>query len=238
MILEVNKLSYSFECKKISKVFNTGDTKTIALNDINLYFNEGDFISIIGPSGSGKSTLLSILGTLDIPSAGELLFNKTDLAKLNSKQLSDFRFENVGFVFQQFHLIPTLTVLENVLAPLFGRKVSYDKEKRALELLNEVGLSDKVTSLPSQLSGGQQQRVAVARALIHKPKWLLADEPTGNLDTDNGEIIFNLLIKLNKQNNCGVFFVTHDPELASRANRIITMKDGSVIQQAGAITYA
>lgn len=230
-------MTYSFECKQISKVFTTGESNTAALTNINLYFEESDFVSIIGPSGSGKSTLLSILGTLDSPSSGQLIFNKTDISKYNSRQLSDFRFENIGFIFQQFHLIPTLTALENVLAPLFGRSVNYDKEKRALELLTDVGLLDKINSLPSQLSGGQQQRVAVARALIHKPKWLLADEPTGNLDTETGEIIFNLLSKLNRENKCGVLFVTHDSELASRANKIITMKDGKVISENKEISY-
>ncbi|HBF59719.1 MAG TPA: lipoprotein-releasing system ATP-binding protein LolD, partial [Exiguobacterium sp.] len=135
-----------------------------------------------------------------------------------------------GFIFQQFHLIPTLTALENVMAPLFGRKVPYDKKERAEQLLAQVGLADKAGSLPSQLSGGQQQRVAVARALVHEPKWLLADEPTGNLDTDTGEIIFNLLRSLNEEKGCGVLFVTHDPALAERANRTIEMRDGVIIE--------
>ncbi|QZY88533.1 ABC transporter ATP-binding protein [Exiguobacterium acetylicum] len=230
-------MSFSFECKNISKIFDSGESKMVALNSIDLKFKEGEFVSIIGPSGSGKSTLLSILGTLDTPTSGELLFNGKSLSKLNSRQLSDFRFENVGFIFQQFHLIPTLTALENVLSPLFGRKVEYDKEKRALELLKDVGLSDKINSLPSQLSGGQQQRVAVARALIHHPKWLLADEPTGNLDTETGEVIFTLLTKLNRENSCGVFFVTHDSQLATRANRIITMKDGRVVDASEVPAY-
>lgn len=231
-------MAYSFTCKNIAKSFQAGENETFALQDIQLDFDEGDFISIIGPSGSGKSTLLSILGTLDTPTSGELLFDGKDISKLNVKQLSDFRFENIGFIFQQFHLIPTLTALENVLAPLFGRKVDYDKEKRALELLEEVGLADKIHSLPSQLSGGQQQRVAVARALIHRPKWLLADEATGNLDTATGEVIFSLLMKLNRENACGVFFVTHDPELAARANRTITMKDGRVVNSSEVPAYA
>lgn len=190
----------------------------------------GDFISIIGPSGSGKSTLLSLIGTLDRPTSGELQYDGKPINKLNSKELSDFRFENIGFIFQQFHLIPTLTALENVMAPLFGRKVPYDKKERAEQLLAQVGLADKAGSLPSQLSGGQQQRVAVARALVHEPKWLLADEPTGNLDTDTGEIIFNLLRSLNEEKGCGVLFVTHDPALAERANRTIEMRDGVIIE--------
>lgn len=226
-------MSFSFTCKHINKIYNSGESKTNVLNDINLSFLEGEFISIIGPSGSGKSTLLSIIGTLDAPTNGELFFNELLISKMNSKQLSDFRFENIGFIFQQFNLIPTLTVLENVLSPLFGRKVSYNKEKRAMDLLEKVGLLEKVNSLPSQLSGGQQQRVAVARALIHKPRWLLADEPTGNLDTETGKIIFELLKTLNVENNCGVLFVTHDPILANQADRIIEMKDGNIMKSGG-----
>ncbi|TCI23514.1 ABC transporter ATP-binding protein [Exiguobacterium sp. SL-9] len=222
-------MAYDFECKHLTKRFDNGDVATLALDDVNLHFAHGDFISIIGPSGSGKSTLLSLIGTLDRPTDGTLLFSGEPISTLSAKQLADFRFDNIGFIFQQFHLIPTLTALENVMASLFGRKVDYDGEERALELLKEVGLSDKANSLPSQLSGGQQQRVAVARALIHRPKWLLADEPTGNLDTHTGDIIFDLLTRLNRDNGCGVLFVTHDPELADRANRKIEMRDGQVV---------
>lgn len=199
---------------------------------------DGEFISFIGPSGSGKSTLLSILGTLDDPSAGELLHGGQPVHRLNSRQMADFRFENIGFIFQQFHLIPTLTALENIMAPLFGRKVSYDKKQRALELLEMVGLPDKANALPSQLSGGQQQRIAIARALVHEPKWLLADEPTGNLDSETGEIIFQLLHSLNKKKGCGVLFVTHDPKLADRANRKIEMRDGEIVADTQVSHYA
>lgn len=199
---------------------------------------DGEFISFIGPSGSGKSTLLSILGTLDDPSAGELLHGGEPVHRLNSRQMADFRFENIGFIFQQFHLIPTLTALENIMAPLFGRKVSYDKKQRALELLEMVGLPDKANALPSQLSGGQQQRIAIARALVHEPKWLLADEPTGNLDSETGEIIFQLLHSLNKEKGCGVLFVTHDPKLADRANRKIEMRDGEIVADTQVSHYA
>lgn len=222
-------MAYDFECKHLTKRFDNGDVATLALDDVNLHFAHSDFISIIGPSDSGKSTLLSLIGTLDRPTDGTLLFNGEPISTLSTKQLADFRFDNIGFIFQQFHLIPTLTALENVMAPLFGRKVDYGGEQRSLELLKEVGLSDKANSLPSQLSGGQQQRVAVARALIHRPKWLLADEPTGNLDTHTGDIIFDLLTRLNRDNGCGVLFVTHDPELADRANRKIEMRDGQVV---------
>lgn len=220
----------TFQCKQMGKSFSGDGVETHALQDIEVTLEAGDFISIIGPSGSGKSTLLSLIGTLDRPTSGELHYDGKPINKLNSKELSDFRFENIGFIFQQFHLIPTLTALENVMAPLFGRKVPYDKKERAEQLLAQVGLADKAGSLPSQLSGGQQQRVAVARALVHEPKWLLADEPTGNLDTDTGEIIFNLLRSLNEEKGCGVLFVTHDPALAERANRTIEMRDGIIIE--------
>lgn len=220
----------TFICRQLGKSFIGDGIETHALSDINLTLDAGDFISIIGPSGSGKSTLLSLIGTLDRPTSGTLSYGDKAIHQLKSKELSDFRFENVGFIFQQFHLIPTLTALENVMAPLFGRKVTYDKKERALSLLEKVGLADKAGSLPSQLSGGQQQRVAVARALVHEPKWLLADEPTGNLDTETGEIIFNLLRSLNEEKGCGVLFVTHDPALAERANRKIEMRDGLVIE--------
>ncbi len=226
----------TFQCQDIGKSFSGDGIETKALDDVNLTLDAGDFISIIGPSGSGKSTLLSLIGTLDRPTTGQLLYGDQPINQLKSKELSDFRFENVGFIFQQFHLIPTLTALENVMAPLFGRKVSYDKKERALALLDQVGLAEKAASLPSQLSGGQQQRVAVARALVHEPKWLLADEPTGNLDTETGEIIFQLLKRLNAEKGCGVLFVTHDPELADRANRKIEMKDGLVIEDSRLVT--
>lgn len=222
----------TIECRQINKLFKGDGIETYALKDVNLKVNEGEFVSIIGPSGSGKSTLLSIIGTLDVPSGGKILYSDDSIHKMNNRQMADFRFETIGFIFQQFHLIPTLTALENIMAPLFGRKVNYDKKQRAKQLLELVGLKDKANSLPSQLSGGQQQRVAIARALIHEPKWLLADEPTGNLDTETGEIIFQLLVSLNQDKGCGVLFVTHDPELADRANRKIEMRDGVIIADA------
>jgi len=231
-------LKESFECRKIEKLFIGDGIQTYALKDVNLKVNEGEFVSIIGPSGSGKSTLLSIIGTLDVPSDGEILYSDDPIHKLNNRQMADFRFENIGFIFQQFHLIATLTAIENIMAPLFGRKVPYDKKQRAQQLLDLVGLKEKANSLPSQLSGGQQQRVAIARALVHEPKWLLADEPTGNLDTETGEIIFQLLLSLNQDKGCGVLFVTHDPELADRANRKIEMRDGVIIADALVNQYA
>ncbi|QTM97914.1 ATP-binding cassette domain-containing protein [Sediminibacillus dalangtanensis] len=226
-------MTHTIKCIRLHKEFKGDGVNTIALNQVNLEFKEGEFVSIVGSSGSGKSTFLSLVGTLDKPSGGTVHYGKLDLKGFNSKELADFRFENIGFVFQQYHLLPTLTALENVMAPLLSRKVSYDKKERAKQLLEEVGLGDKMNSLPSQLSGGQQQRVAVARALIHEPHWLLADEPTGNLDTETGEMIFDLLLRLNKEKGCGVIFVTHESALAVRADRMIEMKDGSVIRDTG-----
>jgi putative ABC transport system ATP-binding protein/lipoprotein-releasing system ATP-binding protein len=220
----------TLQCKQVGKSFSGDGVETHALQDIDVTLEAGDFISIIGPSGSGKSTLLSLIGTLDRPTSGELHYDGKPISKLNTKELSDFRFENIGFIFQHFHLIPTLTALENVMAPLFGRKVPYDKKERAEQLLAQVGRAEKAGSLPSQLSGRQQQRVSVARALVHEPKWLLANERTGNLDTDTGEIIFNLLRSLNEEKGCGVLVVTHDPALAERANRTIKMRDGVIIE--------
>ncbi|PQD97164.1 lipoprotein-releasing system ATP-binding protein LolD [Pradoshia eiseniae] len=222
-------MGLSISVQSITKEFKGDGFKTLALDHVSADFQEGEFISIVGTSGSGKSTLLSIIGTLDSPTDGKLLFNGKDAQHLSPKQLSDFRFEHIGFIFQQFHLLPTLTALENVMSPLFARKVPYNKKQRAEEVLTKVGLIDKSSSLPSQLSGGQQQRVAIARALIHEPNWLLADEPTGNLDTENSEIIFDLLSSLNEEKGCGVIFVTHDPVLAQKTGRMIKMKDGRIL---------
>lgn len=219
-----------FVCKNISKNFTGDGISNKALNAFSYTFFDGMFYSITGTSGSGKSTLLSLLGTLDQVSSGEIYYENQRLTDLSNKELADFRFEKVGFIFQQFHLIPTLTAVENVMAPLFGRKTDYDKKERALSLLARVGLREKAESLPSQLSGGQQQRVAVARALIHEPEWLLADEPTGNLDSETGEVIFELLRELNREKGCGVICVTHDPSIAERAEVQVRMKDGEIIE--------
>lgn len=216
--------------KNVSKDYIGDGVKTKALTDITMEFTKGEFVAIMGPSGSGKSTLLSIIGTLDKQTNGEVFFDNKLLSDIKVDDLADIRFNNIGFVFQQFHLLPTLTALENVMIPLFNRKITFDKNERANELLNLVGLGDKLNSFPSQLSGGQQQRVAIARALIAEPDWILADEPTGNLDTETGNTIFELLQQLNKTKKCGVILVTHDHILAEKAGRVIEMKDGIVIK--------
>jgi ABC-type lipoprotein export system ATPase subunit len=202
---------------------------TKVLDNVNLDFKREDFTTIVGPSGSGKSTLLNLIGTLDTPTNGKVFYEDEDIFTIKNNKLADFRFENVGFVFQQFQLLPTLTAIENIMAPLFSRKTTYSKQERAEELLELFGLSDKKNSLPSQLSGGQQQRVAIARALVNSPKWILADEPTGNLDRKNGEIIFEILQKLNKEQDCGIILITHDEALAESADRTIYLTDGKVM---------
>jgi len=220
----------TFQCKQMGKSFSGDGVETQALQDIDVTLEAGDFISIIGPSGSGKSTLLSLIGTLDRPTSGELHYDGKPINKLNSKELSDFRFENIGFIFQQFHLLPSLTVSENLKVALLKQKTSFNQEERILELLDRVGLDDKRNALPAQLSGGQQQRVAIARALLHHPQWILADEPTGNLDSMTGDAIFELLLELHREAKCGVLFVTHDLELAERADRILFMQDGRIVE--------
>lgn len=213
----------------VSKDYPGDGVITKALDSVNVSFEKGVFTAVIGPSGSGKSTLLSLIGALDKPTKGNIYFEREVITKLNSRKLANFRFEKIGFIFQQFHLLPTLTALENVMCPLFTRKVDYSKKERAMELLQEIGLKEKLHALPSQLSGGQQQRVAIARALVHRPEWILADEPTGNLDSESSKIVFDLLKRLNKENGLGIILITHDPDLAKQTDRIIEIKDGKVI---------
>ncbi|WP_164669243.1 ABC transporter ATP-binding protein [Virgibacillus doumboii] len=231
-------MGHDIKCSDVNKVFQGDGISTYALEDVNITFEEDELVAIIGPSGSGKSTLLSLLGALDVPTNGSVTYGDSSINTYSSKELADFRFENIGFIFQQFHLLPTLTALENVMSPLFSRKVAYNKKVRAETVLNQVGLDDKYNSLASQLSGGQQQRVAIARALVHEPRWLLADEPTGNLDTHTEELIFDNLIQLNRSKECGVIYVTHDSDLAARADRMVEMKNGKIIRDSRSEVYA
>lgn len=222
-------MTMTIQIKNLAKTYSGDGVATTALRDVNLTLHHKEFTAIVGPSGSGKSTLLQLIGTLDVPTAGTIFYDDVDVSKLRGNALADFRFAQIGFIFQHFHLLPTLTALENVMSPLFPRKVSYDKKGRAQELLDWVGLSHKQNALPSQLSGGEQQRVAIARALVNRPKWLLADEPTGNLDSNNGEMVFQLLRKYQQEHGSGIVFVTHDEHLAGRTDRRIEMRDGSMI---------
>lgn len=213
---------------KINNLVKNYDNGTIkALNGIDLEINKGDFISIIGPSGSGKSTLLNMLGALDNPNSGTIKIDGINLEK--NKDLSEFRSKKIGFVFQLHNLIPNLTVFENVQIPLIGTGISENEmEKRALDLLESVGLSDKLNQKPTKLSGGQRQRVAIARALVNNPSIILADEPTGSLDSKTGDKILAVLKKIHRKNNVTLIVVTHEPYIANMADRTIKILDGKI----------
>jgi putative ABC transport system ATP-binding protein len=213
--------------KALKKSFMSNGSSCEALKDVTINIVKGEFISIVGQSGSGKSTLLSIIGGITPPSEGEVQIDNITVYDLPTEQLADYRREYIGFIFQQFHLIPYLTAQENVMLPLCvtGRT---DMENLADSALKKVGLAHKASRLPSQLSGGEQQRVAVARAIVNKPLIILADEPTGNLDTETGEEIFKLLKELNREGHT-IILVTHNPELAEKTQRIIKVKDGNIV---------
>jgi len=217
------------DIKNLTKIYDDTAIKTTAVNNINLTFKEGEFTAIVGPSGSGKTTFLNLLGGLDKPTQGNIFIEGTDITKLNSCKLTNYRLNNIGFVFQSFNLIPVLSARENVefIMHLQGRSKK-ERIRRAIELLNEVGLSHKVNSRPYQLSGGQQQRVAVARALASKPKFILADEPTANLDSVATDRLLNLMHELNEIENMTFIFATHDSRVVSKAERIIYFEDGKI----------
>ena len=213
----------------LSRVFRTQDIETTALNDISLAVNEGEFLAIMGPSGCGKSTLLSILGMLDSPTSGGFNFMGADIAGYSEKQLAELRKASIGFVFQSFNLIDELTVFENVELPLQYQKISKNDRKQRVEaILKRVGIDHRADHLPQQLSGGQQQRVAVARALVINPKLILADEPTGNLDSKNGEEVMAMLRELNREGTT-VIVVTHSEKEGAYADRLVRLLDGKVM---------
>ncbi len=217
------------ETEKLGKEYHESEVPVRALNNVNLKVEEGEFTAIVGPSGSGKSTLLHMLGGLDRPSAGKVKIAGTDLNALSSGELIDFRLHNIGFVFQAFNLIPVLTARENVeFIMLLQKKSVQDRRKRAQELLQAVGLLNRADHRPVQLSGGEQQRVAVARALASNPKFVLADEPTANLDSHSAENLLSMMAELNKSIGTVFLFSTHDDRVIRRARRIITLKDGEI----------
>jgi putative ABC transport system ATP-binding protein len=218
------------EIKNLTKVYDEKTIPVNALNGVDLAFREGEFTCIVGPSGSGKTTLLNLLGGLDIPSAGEIRIAETNITKLKSRKLIDFRLRNIGFVFQSFNLIPVLTVKENVefIMQLQGVKKE-SREKRTLDLMRSVGLGEKINSRPNKLSGGQQQRVAVARALASKPKFVLADEPTANLDSKSAENLLEIMERLNREENITFIFSTHDSRVVAKARRVVTLEDGKIV---------
>ena len=215
------------ELKNIQKVYRTKSIETVALDNINFKVNKGEFVSIMGPSGCGKSTLLNIIGLIDNPSEGELSICDVHINGQKEKELANFRNSNLGFIFQRFHLIQSLNVIDNVELSLMYRKMSStERRKRAMETLEKVGLSHRAKHFPTELSGGQCQRVAIARAIVGEPSLILADEPTGNLDSKMGEEIMQILHKLNKENNTTIVMVTHDEKLAKQTDRIVRFFDG------------
>jgi putative ABC transport system ATP-binding protein len=218
-----------YELRGVRRTFRRGDVTIVALDSVDLTIAPGEIVAVEGTSGSGKTTLLQLLGGLDRPSAGQVFFEGTDLNAIGDRELAEIRLRAFGFVFQTFNLIPTLTALENVEAKLAPTGVgSAELRRRSLGLLEEVGLADRAEHLPSQLSGGEQQRVAIARALATDPRVVLADEPTGNLDSTTGAEIVDLLTRLSEEHRQTVVLVTHDLDVAAKAQRVVRMKDGKV----------
>ena len=217
------------ELKDVYKIYSDGDSEIRALDGISLTIEKGEFTSIVGSSGSGKSTCMNIIGCLDIPTSGKYFLNGCDVSELDEKELARIRNKELGFIFQQYNLIPKLSVVENVELPLVYRRMGADeRRKRAIEALKRVGLSDRINKYPSQLSGGQQQRVSIARALAGNPPVILADEPTGALDTKTGREVMAFLKELNDDGTT-IVLITHDPSLAEQTKRIIRIQDGKII---------
>ena len=224
------------DAHNISKVYNPETIPVYAVNNVHLHLQEGEFTALVGPSGSGKTTLLNMIGGLDKPDQGDIFINETNLTKLSAGKLIDFRLHNIGFVFQSFNLIPVLTAKENTefIMLLQGIKKS-EREQRLQQLFREIGLEDKMNVRPAQLSGGQQQRVAVARALASRPRFILADEPTANLDSVSAAHLLDLMEKLNREENMTFLFSTHDQRVIERARRVITLVDGRIVSDTAVV---
>ncbi len=217
--------------KSLVKIFRSDETETTALNSVNLEISEGEFVAVMGPSGCGKSTLLNILGLLDNPTSGEIYFQNIEVSKYSERNRTKLRKANIGFVFQSFNLIDELSVYENVELPLLYLRVSpSERKKKVMDVLDYMQIAHRKKHFPQQLSGGQQQRVAVARAVVTNPKLILADEPTGNLDSVNGEDVMNLLTQLNKQGTT-IVMVTHSPTDSEKAHRVIQLFDGYIVTE-------
>jgi putative ABC transport system ATP-binding protein len=217
--------------ENVTRVFTTGKLETQALRGVNLTIESGEFTALVGPSGSGKTTLLQLIGCLDQPTTGQVYINGKDVSRLNRNQRADMRRGTIGFIFQFFALIPTLTAYENIEMPLLlnGHKPS-ERRERVMQLLQAVDLADRAHHRPDQLSGGEQQRVAVARALAPKPTLILADEPTANLDTPNGKVVMETMTRLNQETGVTFVFATHDPRVISYARRVVTLRDGLIVE--------
>ena len=218
------------ELNNVNKVYRTKTIETLALNNINLKVDKGEFLSIMGPSGCGKSTLLNIMGLLDKPSDGAIQIDNQSIVDYNSRSLARFRNKKLGFIFQSFHLVNDLSVIDNVELPLIYRKVkASQRRKMAEEALESVGLKNRMRHFPAQLSGGQKQRVAIARAIVGKPEIILADEPTGNLDSVMGNEVMDILLKLNNESQTTIVMVTHDKRMAEKTHRLVRLFDGSQV---------
>lgn len=218
------------DIKNVHKIYKEGEIEVHAVRGIDLSFEQGEFAAIVGPSGSGKTTLLNMIGGLDETTEGEIIIDNENIGQLKGSKLIDFRMRNIGFVFQSYNLIPVLSAKENVEFIMhLQKRAKKERDERAMELLKAVGLGDRVDSRPNKLSGGQQQRVAVARALASKPKFILADEPTANLDSVSTGTLLDIMEKLNKEENITFIFSTHDARVVKKARRVITVEDGKVI---------
>ncbi|MGV4460801.1 ABC transporter ATP-binding protein [Ornithobacterium rhinotracheale] len=216
------------QVQNLSKIYTTTEVQTAALNEVNLDIKKGEFVAIMGPSGCGKSTLLNVLGLLDTPTSGSYIFNEQETTKMNKNQKNDIRKKNLGFIFQNFNLIDELSVKENIELPLIYNHVpSRERKAKVTEIMEQIGIAHRANHLPQQLSGGQQQRVAVARALVNNPKLILADEPTGNLDSTHGADVMGLLAKLHIE-GATIVMVTHSMHDARYASRVVQMKDGKI----------
>lgn len=232
MTLFIINMQNIVELENVQKVYQLGGVEVPALRGISLEVKKGERIAISGPSGCGKSTLLNLIGCLDRPTSGKVFIDGKDVSKLGDNELAIVRREKIGFVFQFFYLIPTLTAFDNVMLPMTFTGISKsEQEKRAKKLLEMTGLKGRMDHRPSELSGGERQRVAIARAIVNNPQIILADEPTGNLDSKSGKEVINILLKLNKKEGITLVIVTHDPYIAYNAQRIIYLKDGEIIKE-------
>jgi len=218
------------QLKNVHKDYVVGESEIHAVDDVNLTINKGDFIAVVGPSGSGKSTMMNLIGALDLATKGDIFLDDVNIEYLHESDLAQLRGKKIGFVFQTFNLIPTLTALENVMLPMIFQNISVGERKnKAIELLTELGLKDRLEHLPNELSGGERQRVALARALANDPEVILADEPTGNLDTKRSKEVAEMFVRLSKKGKT-IILVTHDLEIAKYANKIYKLRDGRIIK--------